>query len=215
MAGAYRLEASYGARPGVPVQVDLAADQRILAPIDAIQRDRVMAALPQAAIPADAGALAKMSLGEEVLAYHRRRGVIIFKIIKVVPAFIGLHDRAVILVSANVLPLLNKEEFAALVAHEIGHEYVWTDYRRAEQRHDQARIRELELRCDGIAVLTLRRLGLDTGRLIRAIRMLTWYNRELRLDGNSSDYVSPGNREAFIRAVEKVHWAALRANAVP
>jgi hypothetical protein len=176
-------------------------------PIDAIQRDRVIVTMPQGAIPADADALGKMSLAEEVLAYHRRRGVIIFTIIRVAPAFIGLHDRAVILVSANVLPLLNKEEFAALVAHEIGHEYVWTDYRRAQQRHDHARIRELELRCDGIAVLTLRRLGLNAERLIRAVRMLTWYNRELRLDGNSSDYVSPGERGAFIRAVEKMPWA--------
>jgi predicted SprT family Zn-dependent metalloprotease len=67
----------------------------------------------------------------------------------------------VIVVSGNVLPLLNQEEFAALVDHEIGHEYVWVEYRRAQNRHDHARIRELELRCDGIAVLTLRRLGLD------------------------------------------------------
>ena len=57
-----------------------------------------------------------------MLAYHGRRGLITFTIIKVAPAFIGLHDRAVILVSANALPLLKKEEFAALVAHEIGHD---------------------------------------------------------------------------------------------
>ena len=130
-------------------------------PLDAIERAGVIAAMPQGAIRADAHALAQMNLAEQVLAYHGRRGLITFTIIKVAPAFIGLHDRAVILVSANALPLLEKEEFAALVAHEIGHEYVWTDYRRAVQRHDQARIRELELRCDGIAVLTLRRLGLD------------------------------------------------------
>jgi len=104
----------------------------------------------------------------------------------------------VILVSANVLPLLNREEFAALVAHEIGHEYVWADYWRAERRHDHARIRELELRCDGIAIVTLRRLGLE---------ILTSYSRELRLDDNAADYAQLRERRAFIRAVEQLHWA--------
>jgi len=183
-------------------------------PIDAIEHDRVLKALPYGAIPPDTPALAKMSLGEEVLAYHGRRGVIIFTIIRVTPAFIGLTDRAVILVSANVLPLLNKEEFAALVAHEIGHEYVLADYRRAEMRHDHSRIRELELRCDGIAVLTLRRLGLDAGRLITAVERLTSYNKELRLDDNASDYVPLRERRAFIRAVEQLHWADRQSSEV-
>jgi Peptidase family M48 len=160
-----------------------------------------------AAVGATAATFAKMTLGEEVLAYHGRRGVITFTIIRVTSAFIGLTERAVILVSANVLPLLNREEFAALVAHEIGHEYVWADYWRAERRHDHARIRELELRCDGIAIVTLRRLGLDLGRLIEAVEILTSYSRELRLDDNAADYAQLRERRAFIRAVEQLHWA--------
>ena len=80
-------------------------------------------------------------------------------------------------------------------------------YRRAEARHDHARIRELELRCDGIAVLTIRRLGLDTQRLLRAVQVLTWYNKELGLDENARDYVSCDERRAFIGAVAKLQWA--------
>ena len=189
------------------LSIDEFLDRLRPSPIDELQRARVMAALPQGAVPPNARALAKMSLGEEVLAYHGRRGLITFTVIRVAQAFIGLHGRAVILVSANILPLLNKEEFAALVAHEIGHEYVWADYQRAEARHDQARKRELELRCDGIAVLTLRRLRRDPARLIRAVEMLTWYNRELGLDENASDYVSRDERRAFIAAVAGLQWA--------
>jgi hypothetical protein len=84
---------------------------------------------------------------------------------------------------------------------------ILADYRRAEMRHDHSRIRELELRCDGIAVLTLRRLGLDAGRLIRAVERLTSYNKELRLDDNANDYVPLRERRAFIRAVEQLPWA--------
>jgi Peptidase family M48 len=186
--------------------IDEFLEQLRPSPIDPIQRARVMAALPQGAIPPDAPALAKMSLGEEVLAYHGRRGLITFAIIRVAPAFIGLYGRSVILVSANILPLLNQEEFAALVAHEIGHEYVWAEYRHAEQRHDHAQIRQLELRCDGVAVLTIRRLGLNAERFIRAIETLAWYNRELGLDENAIDYVSGDDRRAFIRAIAKLQW---------
>src|SRR4051794_13986943 len=43
-------------------------------PLDAIERAGVIAAMPQGAIGADARALAQMSLAEQVLAYHGRRG---------------------------------------------------------------------------------------------------------------------------------------------
>jgi len=189
------------------LSIDGFLDQMRPFPIEPTQRARVIAAMPPGAIPADAQSLEKMSLGDEVLAYHHRRGLITFTIIRVAPGFIGLHGRSVILVSANILPLLSKEEFAALVAHEVGHEYVWAEYGHAEERHDHARIRELELRCDGIAVLTLRRLGVDPQRLVRALQVLTWYNKELGLDENATDYVSPDERRAFIGAVANLQWA--------
>jgi hypothetical protein len=116
-------------------------------PIDVSQRDRIMAALPaHGEIRAGSADLAKMSLANEVLAYHGRLGLIPIKIIDVAPAFVGLHERAVILVSPNALRLVNNEALAALVAHELGHEYVWAEYESAVQRRDQAAIRVLELR---------------------------------------------------------------------
>jgi hypothetical protein len=177
-------------------------------PLDEHRRAQVLDTLPQhGAIRTGAGDLAKMSLAEDVLAYHGRRGVITFQIIDVAPAFIGLHDRTVILVSPPALALVNKEEFAALVAHEIGHEYVWTEYQLAVRRGDSEHIRELELRCDGLAVLTLRRLGVNPERLVRAVEMLTWYNEQRHLSANRKEYVSRDERRAFIRAVAACPWA--------
>jgi hypothetical protein len=176
--------------------------------VDPAEHDRIVGALPpHGTIRPDALALAKMTLGEDVLAYHGRRGLVSFTIIDVDPAFVALHARAVILVSAHALSVVDREEFAAIVAHEIGHEYVWGDYERAKQDGDHARIRELELRCDGIAVLTLRRLGVRPERLIRALEMLTWYNQERLFDSDRRDYASRDERRAFVRAVEKLHWA--------
>jgi len=176
-------------------------------PIDATQQARIVAALPaQGEIRPGAADLAKMSLADDVLAYHGRLGLVPIKIIDVAQAFVGLHERAVILVSPNALRLLNTEEFAALIAHELGHEYVWTEYQLALQRGDQRAIQVLELRCDGIAVLTLRHFGLSADRLIRAAEMLTWFNQERKLDGNWRSYASREDRRAFIRAVEKLQW---------
>ena len=178
------------------------------APLDEEKRARVIVGLPaQGAIRPGAHEVAKMSRAEDVLAYHDRLGLIPFTIIDVAPAFVGLHGRAVILVSTHALSLVSNEEFAALVAHEIGHEFVWGDYQTAVERRDYASIRELELRCDGIAVLTLRRLGIDPERLVRAVEMLTWYNEQRRLDPDRQEYVPRDDRRAFIRAVAKVQWA--------
>jgi len=82
------------------------------------------------------------------------------------------------------------------------------EYESAVQRRDQAGIRVLELRCHGIAVLTLRHFGVSADRLVRAAEMLTWYNQERKLDGNWRNYASREDRRAFIRAVEKLEWLA-------
>ena len=113
-----------------------------------------------------------------------------------------------ILVSAHALSHVDREEFAAIVAHETAHEYVWVDYEDAKQHRDHTRIRELELVCDGIAVLTLRRLGLNPERLIRAFEMLMWYNQDHRFDIDWTDYPSRDERRTFVHAVEKLQFRA-------
>jgi hypothetical protein len=176
-------------------------------PIGEDDRAKVLGALPShGAIRAGVGDVAKMTLAEDVLAYHRRHGVITFKIIDVTPAYVGLYERAVILVSPSALAMANKEELAALVAHEIGHEYVWADYERAKSGREYRRLRELELRCDGIAVLTLRRLGLNPERLVRAVEMMTWYNEQRHLAADRKEYASRDDRRAFIRAIAMLPW---------
>jgi len=76
------------------------------------------------------------------------------KVIDVPQAAIGLHARAVVLISAPAITLVNAAELQALAAHEIAHEYVWTEWNRAHEHADQERLRELELVCDAIAAVT-------------------------------------------------------------
>ena len=118
----------------------------------------------------------------------------------------GLLERTVVLISAPVLRLVDTDELQALVAHEIGHEYIWAEYERRSKLADRHRLKELELVCDGIAVMILRELRIDASRLIAAIEKITRYNRDrFGSTMNEAAYPTVAERRKFERAVTK--WA--------
>lgn len=61
----------------------------------------------------------KLEAIEPVLRAHQRIGIYEVRVISVQQAWTGLHERAVLLISLPALRLVNSEELAALVAHEI------------------------------------------------------------------------------------------------
>jgi Zn-dependent protease with chaperone function len=77
-----------------------------------------------------------------------------------------------VLVTNTALRLLTPGQLQAVVAHEIGHEYVWEEYEDARNRHDWRRVRELELFCDAVAIKTLIRIGTPPSALIDALRTM-------------------------------------------
>jgi hypothetical protein len=91
-----------------------------------------------------------------VLPSSRRDSVYQIKVIDLPQAGLVLYARAVVLISNKTLTLVNADELQVLVAHEIGHEYVWGDYERARAAGDGDRLKQLELVCDGIAIVTAR-----------------------------------------------------------
>ena len=119
----------------------------------------------------------KLAALDPVLRLHGRKGVYGLKVIALPQAWTGLYERAVLLISLPALRLLDSEELQAVVAHEIGHEYVWQEYAIAQRRNDIARLRELELTCDAIAVLTLMRLGVNPHRLVTAVEKGLRFNQ--------------------------------------
>ena len=114
-----------------------------------------------------------------VLRLHQRQPIYEFAIYESAPkpfAFIGLHQRAVLLISDIALNLLTAAELQASVAHEIGHEYVWEEYLAAAARNDARRLKELELICDGVAILTMQRAGIDPAALVTAAQNIASFN---------------------------------------
>ena len=151
----------------------------------------------------------KLDSLEAVLRVQQRQSVYEVRVFESEPkafAFVGLHERAVLLISDAALILLTAEELQASVAHEVGHEYVWTEYREATKRGDNRRLKELELYCDGVAILTLRRAGVEPAPLLTATEKITNFN--LLSTGqawNAERYPSAGERRRFAQAV--VNWA--------
>ena len=73
-------------------------------------------------------------------------------------------------------------------------------------RKDYKKMQELELRCDGIAVLTLRRVGIDPENLVSAIQKVTRFNQLRDTVATSASYVSLKERVRFIRTVAALEW---------
>ena len=170
------------------------------APVDAATRAAVLAALPEAGeLKPNSAEAEKLAVMEEVLVYHDRRGVFETKIIDLPQAFIGLHGRTVLLISRPAMRLLSGAELRALVAHEMGHDYFWSDYQRARVAVDHATLQELELKCDGIGLLTMVALGLDPVHLRVAVRKITRFNEGLGAVANAGEYPNLHDRDRFAR----------------
>jgi hypothetical protein len=109
-----------------------------------------------------------------------------------------------VLISRLALLHLSVPELQAAVAHEIGHEY-FSDYADLRARQDTVGLEVLELKCDGIAVLTLLELGIDPVHLYRAIEKIGRFNEVPKERWGKNGYSHPRDRERFVRALmEKV-----------
>jgi hypothetical protein len=176
------------------------------APVSAAEREGILAALPPEGDvrDLDEAQQRKLAAVRRVLELHRREEVYVVKVVEVPQAAMGLHARAVVLVSEPALDLLDAEELQALVAHEIGHEYFWSEYFRARRDGDRSRLHTLELLCDGFAIVTLRRAGTDPGRLTSALEKVSRYNRDrFGAARNEGDYPALGERRRYVRRLDK------------
>jgi hypothetical protein len=144
----------------------------------------------------------KLATLNRVLRAARRESVYEVKVVDVPRAAVGLHGRVVLLISERALTLLRAVELQAVVAHEIGHEYVWEQYEQAKTSADHHRLQELELICDAVAVVILHRLDIDATALIRGIQKLSHDNRvRLGTALNEADYPTVAQRQDFARAL--------------
>ena len=165
-------------------------------------KERVLKQLPQAdVVCASAGHQAKLHALGPILQYHQRESAIDVKVLRVGGATAAFLAGAAILITEPALEVLSSQELQATVAHELGHEYFWDEFELARQQGNYAKLQEIELRCDGIAVITLNTLGLDPESVLTSARKLNRYNGPPDSGAHANRYVSPKDRERFIRSM--------------
>jgi len=174
------------------------------APVSAEDRARVLSTFPLEGEVTDVSPSARLKLAAltRLLRATGRESVYEIKVIAVPQAAIGLHARAIILISEPALTLLDADELQALVAHEVGHEYLWAERERAFRLADRSRLKDLELMCDGLAIVTLHGLEMDVSRLMSGVQKISRFNREqFGTANNERDYPTLAQRQAFARAM--------------
>lgn len=165
-------------------------------PVSAQEKDAFVRTLPPdgALTTFTSAQRTKIDALTAVLRLHEREAVYDVRFIDVPQAWMGLHGRAVLLISVPALDMLGAGELQALVAHEIGHEYLLAGWEAASAAGDDARLQHVEAACDAIAALSLRALGLSTQPLASAITKVERYNlARFGVPLNASRY--PGARE--------------------
>ncbi len=136
-----------------------------------------------------------------VLRAHGREGVYLTKVVDSVQARVGLHARFILLATNTALRVLSPVQFQAIVAHEIGHEYVWDEYEAARHQGDWRKLRALELFCDGVAMVTLARIGADPATLTEALRLMAASDKLNRLVSDDSSHPTVVERAEFARQI--------------
>lgn len=144
---------------------------------------------------------AKLDALHPVLKYLDRDAVVEIKILRLGVAWAGFLDGAAVLVSEGAIDLLTADELQAVVAHELAHEYFAAEYGAARDAKRYDTVREIELRCDAISIVTMKRLGLDPAVLLSAVAKLTRFNDRRGFPNNPNLVPSTEERRSFSRAV--------------
>lgn len=144
---------------------------------------------------------AKLAALEPILRYHGRNSEIELRVSRAGRAYIGLRSLSVLLISEEALWALATEELQAVVAHELAHEYFWNEYHNAKREKRYEDMKEIELRCDGVAIITLARLGLAPGALRSALLKIDHFNRTKMFFTVPLSHPSLPDRAKFNRAM--------------
>jgi hypothetical protein len=156
---------------------------------------------PNSKVQLSAKSQAKLAALAPILEFYDRTGIIGPQVIgDNETIFIGLYERSALIITKKALDLLSKQELQAVAAHELAHEWYWDEYRLARESKQDDKVQEIELRCDGIAILALVRLRLNPSQIISALQKMGHYDKDT---GGANYYMAPDERLTFARSMIK------------
>lgn len=144
------------------------------------------------------------------LDFYRRSAIVEIVVFNYGHPVIYTKAGAVIALSTTFIDLARDD--AALVgaiSHELAHEYVAVEFREAVLTRDMAKLRELELLCDALAVVSLLALGMDVTAYANLLRKVVAFSPEAA-ELNAGAHGAPSLAERLLVIGKLQH--DLRAN---
>lgn len=84
----------------------------------------------------------------------------------------------VLLVSTGLAEPLYDGELAGIFAHELSHSYFEDEMAAAQQRRDVQAMRVVELKCDGVAILSVKLLGYNPALYLKGLQRIQTLNKQ-------------------------------------
>jgi hypothetical protein len=149
----------------------------------------------------------KLAVLPRVLQIHQRDSVYEIRVLALPQAAVGFYARAVLWISRPALDLLSAEQLQGAVAHELGHDYLWAETRAAQESKNYRQLREIELFCDAVGMMTLKSAGLSASHMLAGVKKLADFNQpRFGTALNAKSYPSLAERRKLARQV--IRWAA-------
>jgi len=124
-----------------------------------------------------------------VLKLYARDGVVDLVLFRDPRPIVYSRAGVVVAISTEVLKIVGEDDaaLAGIIAHELAHEYVALQLLQALQAKDLGKIRELELFCDGVAVVMMLDLGLDPARYGQILETIANHSQAAAVLNNGSN----------------------------
>lgn len=90
----------------------------------------------------------------------------------------------VLLVSTGLAEPLYNGELAGIFAHELSHSYFEDEMAAAQQRRDAQAMRVIELKCDGVAILSVKLLGQHPSLYLKGLQRIQAITKRLSLSSS-------------------------------
>lgn len=114
---------------------------------------------------------------QQVLQLHGRSGKVELFVFQHDIPLAQLWRGCVLMISASLAETLYDGELAGLLAHELGHSYFEDEMAAAQRSQDARAMRLIELKCDGVAILSLKLLEHKPTLYLKGLQRIQEINR--------------------------------------
>ena len=109
-----------------------------------------------------------------MLEYHDRDGKLPVYVVRSEQPKAYVVMRTALIITTKLTLITDEAELRGIVAHELAHEYLGEEREQASKSGDEGRLREIELFCDAVAVVTLNEIGDDPASYALALKRMTY-----------------------------------------